>query len=99
VGRGREVARPLLEGEQLGRAAGGGGVMAEQPEEEDEGWGPRVIEGEEGGRPGGSADRWADAGRGEVEVGQGEEGEERPARLARPKAKWAGKASRAESEK
>jgi hypothetical protein len=43
VRRGGEVARPLLEGEQLGmaaggaRPAGGGGVMAEQPEEEDEG--------------------------------------------------------------
>jgi hypothetical protein len=38
-------------------------------------------------------------GRGEVEVGRGEEGEGRPAGLAGPKAKWAGKASRAESKK
>jgi hypothetical protein len=66
VGRGGEAARPLLEGEQLGRAAsgarpaGGGCVVAEQPKEEDEGRGPCVKEGEEGGRLGGLAEgHWA----------------------------------------
>jgi hypothetical protein len=44
------------------RPAGGGGIVAERPEEEDEGWGPRVSEGEDGGRPGGPANRWAGAG-------------------------------------
>jgi hypothetical protein len=44
------------------RPAGGGGVVAEQPEEEDEGRGLHVSEGEEGGRPGGPADRWAGTG-------------------------------------
>jgi hypothetical protein len=42
------------------RPAGGGGVVVEQPEEEDEGWGPHISEGEEGGRPGGLAEgHWA----------------------------------------
>jgi hypothetical protein len=44
------------------RPAGGGGVVAEEPEEEDEGRGLHVSEGEEGGRPGGPADRWAGTG-------------------------------------
>jgi hypothetical protein len=35
----------------------------------------------------------------EGEADRGEEGEGRPAGLAGPKAKWAGKVSRAESEK
>jgi hypothetical protein len=73
--------------------------VAERPEEEDDGWGPCISEGDEGGRPGGPADQWADAGRGEVEACRGEEREGRPAGLAGPKAKWAGKASQAESEK
>jgi hypothetical protein len=34
-----------------------------------------------------------------VEAGRGEDGEGRPVGLAGPKDKWAGKASRAESEK
>jgi hypothetical protein len=38
------------------RSADGGGIVAEQPEEEDEGWGPRVSVGEDGGRPGGPAE-------------------------------------------
>jgi hypothetical protein len=38
------------------------------------------------------------AGSVEGEAGRGEEGEGRPVGLARPKAKWVGKASRAESE-
>jgi hypothetical protein len=42
---------------------GGGSIVAEWPEEEDEGWGPCVNEGEEGGRPGGPAEgHWADVG-------------------------------------
>jgi hypothetical protein len=54
-------------------------------------------------RPGGQGPRrvgegWH-AGPVEGEAGRGEEGEGRPAGLAGPKAKWAGKASRAESEK
>jgi hypothetical protein len=80
------------------RPADGGGIMAERPEEEDEGRGPHVSEGEEGGRPGGSANWWAGAGRGEVEaagerrgkggrrgwLGQRPSG---PVRLARSKAR------------
>jgi hypothetical protein len=46
-------------------------------------------------RSGGGVACWADGG----EAGRGEEGEGRPVRLAGPKAKWAGKASRAKSEK
>jgi hypothetical protein len=46
-------------------------------------------------RSGGGVACWAGVG----EAGRGEEGEERPVRLAGPKAKWVGKASRAKSEK
>jgi hypothetical protein len=54
-------------------------------------------------RPGGQGPRvvgegWP-VGPVEGEAGQGEEGEWRPVGQAGPKAKWAGKASRAESEK
>jgi hypothetical protein len=68
--------------------------------------GPCVSEGERRtgpSRPGGQGPRgvgegWP-TGPVEGEVGRGEEGEGRPAGLAGPKAKWAGKASRPESEK
>jgi hypothetical protein len=78
--------------------------MPEWLEEVDE-RGPRVSEGERrtgpsrsGGQgPRGVGEGWP-AGSVEGEAGRGEEGEGRPAGLARPKAKWVGKASRAESE-
>jgi hypothetical protein len=109
------VARSLLEGEQLDRVAGGepvvldwpvavaswpssqrrkmrGGACASVRERKGEG---RV------GRPKATrpADRWAGAGERGVgsrpRIGGGREA----GGLAGPKAKWAGKASRAESEK
>jgi hypothetical protein len=81
------------------RPAGGGGTVAERPEEEDEGWGPCVSEGRKGEGPVGRLTGGLARGRGEVEAGRGEEGEGRPAGRAGPKAKWASKARRAESEK
>jgi hypothetical protein len=43
------------------RPVGGGDIVVERPEEEDEGWGPHVSEGEEGGRSGGPVEgHWAD---------------------------------------
>jgi hypothetical protein len=73
--------------------------MAERPEEEDEGRARALVRERKGeGRVGRLTDGPA-RGRGEVEAGRGEEGEGRPVGLADPKAKWAGKASRAESEK
>jgi hypothetical protein len=52
-----------------------------------------------GRKPLGRLTGWPTRGRGEVEADRGEEGEGRPAGLAGPKAKWADKASQAESEK
>jgi hypothetical protein len=59
TGRGtaRQGSRRRTDG---ARPVGGGGVVADRPEEEGEGWGPRVNDGEERGRPGWSADgHWA----------------------------------------
>jgi hypothetical protein len=109
------VAQPLLEGEQLSRAVGDEPMVLDRPvaaaswpsgrrRKTTGGAHASVREMKGEGRVGrpkatGPADQWADAGRGEVEACRGEEREGRPAGLTGPKAKWAGKASQAESEK